>query len=108
MKRTLCLLVGCVAGLLAAPPAPASGSSPTHPTRETTPRDPIQPGEQAGTSKHPDADGRRFDPVLRDIEGWQVFVDPSLLPGGEHADEGQRALTMLANHLQRIKILMLP
>lgn len=50
----------------------------------------------------------RVEPVLKSIEGWQVSVDPSLLPGGEHAEEGQRALTMLANHLQRIRILMLP
>ena len=50
----------------------------------------------------------RFDPVVKNIEGWKVYVDPSLLPGGEHADVGSRALAMLANHLQRIKILMLP
>lgn len=47
----------------------------------------------------------RFDPVERQIEGWTVHVDPALLDG-EHADEGKRALKMLANHLQRIVILM--
>ncbi|MFG0333329.1 MAG: metallopeptidase [Maioricimonas sp. JB049] len=47
----------------------------------------------------------RFDPVRQEIEGWTVHVDPSLLEG-EHAEEGQRALTMLANHLQRISILV--
>ncbi len=47
----------------------------------------------------------RFDPVVRELEGWQVHVDPALLTG-EHADEGAAALTMLANHLQRIKILV--
>jgi hypothetical protein len=47
----------------------------------------------------------RFDPVIRDIEGWTVHVDPKLLKG-EHAEEGARALTMLANHLQRIATLM--
>ena len=47
----------------------------------------------------------RFDPVIRDIEGWRVHVDPQMLEG-KHAEAGGRALTMLANHLQRIAILM--
>jgi dipeptidyl-peptidase-4 len=46
-----------------------------------------------------------FDPVIKHIEGWTVHVDPQLLEG-EHAEEGARALGMLANHLQRIAILM--
>ena len=47
----------------------------------------------------------RFDPVIRDIEGWEVYVDPALL-AGEHQEAGARALSMLANHLQRISILV--
>ncbi len=47
----------------------------------------------------------RFDPVLRDIEGWKVHVEPTLIDG-EQREEGAKALTMLANHLQRIKILV--
>ena len=47
----------------------------------------------------------RFDPVLREVEGWKVHIDPALLEG-EHREEGAKALTMLANHLQRIKILV--
>lgn len=47
----------------------------------------------------------RFDPVIRDIEGWEVCVDPALL-AGEHQEDGARALSMLANHLQRICILV--
>jgi hypothetical protein len=47
----------------------------------------------------------RFDPVEQDIEGWTVHVDPALLEG-QHAADGERALVMLANHLQRIKILI--
>jgi len=50
---------------------------------------------------------QRFDPVPRKIEGWTVQVDPALLEG-EHAPEGAKALVMLANHLQRIKILVPP
>lgn len=47
----------------------------------------------------------RFDPVLRDIEGWKVHVEPVLIDGA-HREEGTKALTMLANHLQRINILV--
>jgi hypothetical protein len=49
--------------------------------------------------------GDRFDPFVRKIEGWKVHVDPALLDG-EYREEGARALAMLANHLQRIKILV--
>ena len=45
-----------------------------------------------------------FDPVIKDIEGWTVHVDLKMLEG-EHAEAGASALTMLANHLQRIVIL---
>lgn len=47
----------------------------------------------------------RFDPVIQNVEGWEVSVDPALLSGPD-ADLGARALSLLANHLQRIKILM--
>jgi len=52
-----------------------------------------------------ESDGVRFDPVKKNIEGWTVYVDPALL-AGEHAEEGAKALTMLANNLQRISILL--
>lgn len=57
----------------------------------------------AGNPKAPPP--MRFDPVVRDIEGWKVHVEPALLDG-EHREEGARALAMLANHLQRIKIIV--
>lgn len=47
-----------------------------------------------------------FDPVQMDIEGWRVHVQPSLTAGGEDAGIGQPALSMLRNHLQRIRILV--
>lgn len=47
----------------------------------------------------------RLQPVVRNIEGWTVWVDPALI-AGEHREEGERALTMLANHLQRISLLV--
>ena len=48
----------------------------------------------------------KFDPVEKNIEGWTVWVEPALLPGGKHEQEGEEALEMLANHLQRIAILV--
>ncbi|MBL7154103.1 MAG: hypothetical protein ISS79_10315 [Phycisphaerae bacterium] len=47
----------------------------------------------------------RFDPVVKTIEGWTVHVDPQMLEG-EHSEAGAEALKMLANHLQRIAILL--
>ena len=47
-----------------------------------------------------------IEPVQKNIEGWTVHVDPSLLEGGKHEEEGKKALKMLANHLQRICILL--
>ncbi len=46
-----------------------------------------------------------FDPVVREIEGWQVHIDPALLEG-EHAPEGAKALRMLGDHLNRISLLV--
>lgn len=47
----------------------------------------------------------RFDPVKRSIEGWTVQIEPVLLEGPVESDD-QRAITLLANHLQRISILV--
>jgi len=52
-----------------------------------------------------EARSHRFEPVGQEIEGWTVHVDPKLLEG-EHSENGARALKMLANHLQRIAILV--
>ena len=46
-----------------------------------------------------------FDPVQKEIEGWRVHVEPDLI-NGEHQELGKQALMMLANHLQRIKIVL--
>ncbi|TWU01583.1 DUF885 family protein [Neorhodopirellula pilleata] len=48
----------------------------------------------------------RFDPVVREIEGWTIHIDPALL--GESSEADDRSLVMLANHLQRISILVPP
>ena len=47
----------------------------------------------------------RFDPVIEKIEGWNIHIDPKLLKG-KHAEEGAKALKMLASHLQRIAIMI--
>jgi hypothetical protein len=46
-----------------------------------------------------------FDPVVREIHGWTVHIDPQLLVDGDD-HHGARALSMLANHLERIAILV--
>lgn len=46
-----------------------------------------------------------IEPIKQDIEGWTIWVDPALLDG-EHKDEGDLALKMLRNHLERISILV--
>ncbi len=48
---------------------------------------------------------KHFEPIVREVEGWKVHIDPKMLEG-EHAAEGTRALTMLASHLQRIAIMI--
>ena len=45
--------------------------------------------------------GVRFDPVIKNIEGWKVHVDPALLKG-KHAEVGAKTLKMLSNHLQML------
>ena len=47
----------------------------------------------------------RYDPIIKDVEGWSVYIEPALLEG-EKAEEGAQAIKMLANHLQRISILV--
>ena len=46
-----------------------------------------------------------FEPVTKNIEGWTVQVDPQLIDGA-HKEEGEKAMRMLGNHLQRIAILI--
>ncbi len=46
-------------------------------------------------------------PVLRDIEGWNVEIDPELL-AEDFRDQGEEALAALANHLQRIRYIVSP
>lgn len=43
--------------------------------------------------------------VVKNIEGWQVSVDPEMLDT-ENAEVGNEALKALANHLQRVKYIV--
>ena len=60
-----------------------------------------KPGEQRRVV----AKGVRFDPVVRNMEGWTVYIDPALL-AGEHAVTGKKCLRMLGDHLNRISLLV--
>ncbi|MBM79094.1 MAG: metallopeptidase [Planctomycetaceae bacterium] len=46
-----------------------------------------------------------YDPVEKKIEGWTIAVDPLLLEK-KNKEVGEKALTALANHLQRVKYIV--
>jgi hypothetical protein len=46
-----------------------------------------------------------YQPIVKQIEGWTVKVDPALLTD-ENRDQGQRVLQALANHLQRVTFIL--
>ena len=48
-------------------------------------------------------EGKFYDPVTKDVEGWTIKVDPALLKC-PNEQLGKDALKALANHLQRVKI----
>ncbi|MEQ8852690.1 metallopeptidase [Gimesia sp.] len=52
-----------------------------------------------------DSPAPSFDPVEREVEGWQVDVDPALFSEA-HAQVGTQALAALGNHLQRVKFIV--
>jgi hypothetical protein len=88
MKTLCCATLSCLFVVLPAAHRANGADSQPHPAEERDARESV-----------------RFDPVARNIEGWTVDVDPQLLDG-EHAELGTRALDMLANHFQRIAIVV--
>lgn len=50
-------------------------------------------------------EGKFYDPVEKEVEGWKIKVDPQLL-AKEHEEVATRAFTALANHLQRVKYIV--
>lgn len=47
----------------------------------------------------------RFNPVVRKMQGWTIYIEPALIDG-KHGKRGRRALAMLRDHLRRIRVLM--
>lgn len=48
-----------------------------------------QEEKQSESTRAPELDPVRFDPVERNLEGWTVYVEPALLEG-EHKKEGAK------------------
>lgn len=48
---------------------------------------------------------QRYDPLSRQIEGWNVSLDPQMFTP-ENEQTSEQALTALANHLQRVKYIL--
>lgn len=63
------------------------------------------PAKQMTLASVPDNPGARFDPVVQDMEGWTVYIEPALLDSAKQPD-GQKALDMLHNHLERVAVLV--
>jgi len=73
---------------------------------DSTAHDPSATASVFTVAQPPLPPGASYHPVIKNIEGWTIHIEPALLKDGEHAELGERALEMLANHLQRITILM--
>lgn len=52
-----------------------------------------------------DSDKPFYDPVVQDVEGWTVKVDPALLQP-ENSATADLAFKALANHLQRVEFIV--
>ncbi|MEM1296724.1 MAG: metallopeptidase [Verrucomicrobiota bacterium] len=59
----------------------------------------------AAAGLHAEASEPQFDPVIQELEGWKVHVDPALLTD-DPASEERRSLRMLENHLNFIALLV--
>jgi len=46
-----------------------------------------------------------YKPIQKDVEGWNIAVDPELLQP-KHKAIADKAFTALANHLQRVKFIL--
>ena len=85
-----CLLVGCVVTLLAAVvlAAPAAkAAEPDNPTK-SAPKTRYEP-----TSHY----------TIMNMEGWKVYVNKTLLPGGKHAEMGAKAIERLRGDMVLVK-----
>lgn len=51
------------------------------------------------------AENKFYDPIVKNIEGWAIKVDPALFEC-ENKKLGEEAFKALANHLQRVKYIL--
>ena len=50
-------------------------------------------------------DANYYKPVIKDVEGWRIAVEPKLLEK-ENKEVADKAFVALANHLQRVKFIL--
>ena len=50
-------------------------------------------------------DSQYYKPVIKDVEGWRIAVEPRLLEK-ENKEVADKAFVALANHLQRVKFIL--
>ena len=82
---SVCLLVaGCVVALLAA----VAVAAPAAKADKPTPKTPYEP-----TSHY----------TIMNMEGWKVYVNKALLPGGAHAEMGAKAIERLRGDMVLVK-----
>jgi len=68
----------------------------------------VDQSNPTGVEKDIPLDGlRAYEPTshytVKNIEGWKVYVNNGLLPGGEHAETGAAALEQLKGHMTKVK-----
>ncbi len=96
---SVCLLVaGCVVALLAAVAvaAPAAKAPASKAAKAAKPDKPAKP-----TQKTPYEPTSHY--TIMNMEGWKVYVNKALLPGGAHAEMGAKAIERLRGDMVLVK-----
>ena len=102
---SVCLLVaGCVVALLAAvavaaPAAKAPASKADKSGKAAKPDKPAKPTKPA--QKTPYEPTSHY--TIMNMEGWKVYVNKALLPGGAHAEMGAKAIERLRGDMVLVK-----
>jgi hypothetical protein len=102
---SVCLLVaGCVVALLAAVAVAAPAA-----------KAPASKADKSGTAAKPDKPAKPTKPAqktpyeptshytIMNMEGWKVYVNKALLPGGAHAEMGAKAIERLRGDMVLVK-----
>ena len=91
---SVCLLVaGCVVALLAAVAVAAPRLRRPRPPSRTNPPSPPKKTPYEPTSHY----------TIMKMEGWKVYVNKALLPGGKHAEMGAKAIERLRGDMVLVK-----